>query len=279
MRAVRSLAMRAPIAISVTDEGIGRCSPPVEAAIYFCSVEAVQNAIKHAGRNVRVGVTVGRGRDRVHFAISDDGVGIDQSAPGDGDGLIGMRDRVGAVGGELEIISSPGRGTTVRGTIPAARHPARGRARRGVGVRIRVVVGEDNYLAREGICRVLEAEQDIEIVAACGDLATLRDAVGDAAARRGADRYPDAADQHRRGHPAGRRAAHDPPRRRGGDPQPVRRAAVCHRAAGGRLRPPRLPAQGETCTRTKKQTGTITYCSTPTRSDTSCTRLIACIFA
>ena len=42
---------------------------------------------------------------------------------------------------------------------------------------IRVVVGEDNYLAREGICRVLEAEEDIEIVAACGDLATLRDAV------------------------------------------------------------------------------------------------------
>lgn len=43
---------------------------------------------------------------------------------------------------------------------------------------IRVMVGEDNYLAREGICRVLEAEGDIKIVAACGDLATLRDAVG-----------------------------------------------------------------------------------------------------
>ena len=44
---------------------------------------------------------------------------------------------------------------------------------------LRVVVGEDSYLAREGICRVLEAEEDIEIVAACGDLATLRDAVGE----------------------------------------------------------------------------------------------------
>ena len=114
------LAMTAPIAISVTDEGIGRCSPSVEAAIYFCSAEAIQNAIKHAGSNVRVGVTVGRDRDRVHFAISDDGVGIDHSERGDGDGLIGMRDRVGAVGGELEIVSSPGRGTTVRGTIPEA---------------------------------------------------------------------------------------------------------------------------------------------------------------
>ena len=40
VKALRSLAMRAPIAISVTDEGIGRCSPAVDAAIYFCSAEA-----------------------------------------------------------------------------------------------------------------------------------------------------------------------------------------------------------------------------------------------
>src|SRR3954447_24963277 len=118
VHALHSLAIRAPIAIFVTDEGIGRCSPSVEAAIYFCSAEAIQNAIKHAGSNARVGVTVGRDRDRVHFAISDDGVGIDHSERGDGDGLTGMRDRVGAAGGKLEIVPSPGRGTTVRGTIP-----------------------------------------------------------------------------------------------------------------------------------------------------------------
>ena len=123
VQALRSLAIRAPIAVSVSDEGIGRCSPPVEAAIYFCSAEAIQNAIKHAGTNVRIAVTVGRDRDRVHFAISDDGVGFDHPERGDGDGLIGMRDRVGAVGGELEIASSPGRGTTVRGTIAEAATP------------------------------------------------------------------------------------------------------------------------------------------------------------
>ena len=50
-------------------------------------------------------------------------MGIDHSERGDGDGLIGMRDRVGAVGGTLEIVSSPGRGTTVRGTIPEAVTP------------------------------------------------------------------------------------------------------------------------------------------------------------
>ena len=53
---------RSPIPISVTDEGIGRCSAAIEAAIYFCSAEAIQNAIKHAGSNVHVGVTVGRER-------------------------------------------------------------------------------------------------------------------------------------------------------------------------------------------------------------------------
>jgi signal transduction histidine kinase len=118
VRALRSLAMRAPIPVSVIDEGIGRCSPSVEAAIYFCSAEAVQNAVKHAGSHVSAVVTLGRDHDRINFAISDDGVGIAQSASARGDGLMGMRDRVGAAGGELEVVSSPGKGTTVRGTIP-----------------------------------------------------------------------------------------------------------------------------------------------------------------
>lgn len=118
VRALRSLAMRAAIPVTVTDEGIGRSSASVEAAVYFCAMEAVQNATKHAGSDVRVAVILGRDRERVTFAISDDGVGIDRSAGADGDGLIGMRDRVGAVGGELEIVSARGKGTTVRGTIP-----------------------------------------------------------------------------------------------------------------------------------------------------------------
>ena len=92
---------------------------PIEAAIYFCSMEAVQNATKHAGSNARVTITLGRDRERVRFAVADDGVGMDPSAvDGDGDGLTSMRDRIGAVSGELEITSTPGRGTTVRATVP-----------------------------------------------------------------------------------------------------------------------------------------------------------------
>jgi signal transduction histidine kinase len=117
--ALRAFAMTAQIPIEIVDEGIGRCSPTVEAAIYFCATEAVQNATKHAGSRARVTITLGRDRERVRFAVADDGVGMDPSAAeGDGDGLTSMRDRIGAVSGELEITSTPGRGTTVRATVP-----------------------------------------------------------------------------------------------------------------------------------------------------------------
>ena len=116
--ALRDVAMRGPIAIRVTDEGIGRCPAPIETAIYFCSLEAIQNAIKHAGSHARVSVTLGRDQGGVHFTVADDGLGMDTRGGSDGVGLMGMRDRIGAVGGELEIISSPGRGTTVRAMVP-----------------------------------------------------------------------------------------------------------------------------------------------------------------
>jgi signal transduction histidine kinase len=106
-------------AIELIDEGIGRCSPTVEAAIYFCAMESVQNATKHAGSQARVTITLGRDGEQVRFAVADDGVGMDPAvAAGNGEGLASMRDRIGAVSGELEIISAPGRGTTIRATVP-----------------------------------------------------------------------------------------------------------------------------------------------------------------
>jgi signal transduction histidine kinase len=116
--ALRSFARRAAMPIAIVDDGIGRCSRPTESAIYFCSMEAIQNVAKHAGHGTRTTITLGRDRERVLFAISDDGIGMDASAPRDGDGLVGMRDRIGAVGGEFEITSTPGHGTTINGTVP-----------------------------------------------------------------------------------------------------------------------------------------------------------------
>jgi signal transduction histidine kinase len=113
--ALRSFAMTAPVPITVRDEGIGRCARTVEAAIYFCSMEAVQNAQRRSGRT-RITITLGRDRERVRFAVTDEGMGMD--TPTQGDGILAMRDRIGAVGGELEIATAPAGGTTVEGTVP-----------------------------------------------------------------------------------------------------------------------------------------------------------------
>ena len=75
--ALRWFGHTAPGSRSIRDDGIGRCSRTIEAAIYFCAMEAVQNATKHAGSHARVTITLGRDRERVRFAVADDGVGMD----------------------------------------------------------------------------------------------------------------------------------------------------------------------------------------------------------
>ena len=116
--AFRSLATSTAIPIRVIDRGVGRCPGPVEAAVYFCSLEAIQNAVKHAGSGARVTVTLGRHDGRIHFTVEDDGIGMEVLQSAGGVGLNSMRDRIGAVGGELDIGSAPGEGTTVSGRIP-----------------------------------------------------------------------------------------------------------------------------------------------------------------
>jgi signal transduction histidine kinase len=115
---VRSLARSAPVRVDLVDAGIGRCSPVVEGMLYFCLVEAIQNATKHAGADARVSVMLERSGGRVQFVVADDGAGFDTARVSEGIGLRSMRDRIGAVGGELEIVSSPGAGTRVRATVP-----------------------------------------------------------------------------------------------------------------------------------------------------------------
>lgn len=119
--ALRSVAREAPIPVEVIDEGVGRCAEPVENAIYFCALEALQNAVKHAGADASVTLRVGRDLRLLRFEFSDDGVGLGAAPRGDGIGMTSMRDRISSVGGELEVISSPVRGTTIRGTIPDRR--------------------------------------------------------------------------------------------------------------------------------------------------------------
>jgi signal transduction histidine kinase len=104
--------------VRISDQGVGRASSGVEVAVYYCSLEAIQNAVKHAGPGAGITVTIARSTGRINFEIADNGVGFDPSAHVEGMGLISMRDRIAAVGGELSVDSSAGRGTTVSGSVP-----------------------------------------------------------------------------------------------------------------------------------------------------------------
>ncbi|MGH2812572.1 MAG: sensor histidine kinase, partial [Actinomycetota bacterium] len=96
-----------------------RFDPSIEAAIYFCCLEAMQNASKHAaGSEVNVRLVASDGY--VEFSVADRGPGFDPSGDGGGSGIQNMRDRVEALGGSLRISSKPGKGTTVSGRIPLA---------------------------------------------------------------------------------------------------------------------------------------------------------------
>jgi signal transduction histidine kinase len=114
--ALRSVARRSPTPVSVTAQSIGRFPRQVEAVVYFCCLEALQNAAKHAGAGA-VSIVVSDGRD-LRFEVRDDGCGFDVDHDHLSHGLTNIRDRLGAVGGTLAVESRPGRGTCVAGSIP-----------------------------------------------------------------------------------------------------------------------------------------------------------------
>jgi signal transduction histidine kinase len=89
----------------------------VEAAVYFCVLEALQNCAKHAPR-AAVRVRLDAEPDRLRFVVSDDGPGFEPASTRLGIGLQGMADRVAALGGSLDICSAPGQGTTIAGLLP-----------------------------------------------------------------------------------------------------------------------------------------------------------------
>ncbi|TDD71951.1 hypothetical protein E1262_04280 [Jiangella aurantiaca] len=117
--ALRSAAGRAarPTTVDVATER--RFEPGAEAAVYFCCLEAMQNAGKHAGVGASVTVRVAEAADGgLEFEVCDDGAGFDPAATGESHGFVNMRDRLGALGGRLTVESGPGRGTVVHGTLP-----------------------------------------------------------------------------------------------------------------------------------------------------------------
>ena len=111
-------ARGAPIATRIEATDLSRFDPEVEATVYFCCLEALQNAAKHAGQGARATVRVWEGEGGLLFEVVDDGDGFASEHGRRGAGITNMQDRLGAIRGDLRIESAPGRGTRVIGTIP-----------------------------------------------------------------------------------------------------------------------------------------------------------------
>ncbi len=115
--AIRTAALESPVPTRVEIAGSDRCPKEVETATYFCCIEALQNVAKHAPDAGSVSILLNR-NGGLRFEVRDDGPGFEVGDAAAGNGLMNMRDRIAAVGGELEIRSTPGAGTVVAGTIP-----------------------------------------------------------------------------------------------------------------------------------------------------------------
>jgi signal transduction histidine kinase len=116
--ALPAACRRAPLPASVEVDGVGRHAPEIESAVYFCCLEALQNAAKHAGDGAAARIRIWEDAGALRFEISDDGAGFAGRSRPEGAGLTNMRDRLGAVGGTLGVESAEGRGTQISGVVP-----------------------------------------------------------------------------------------------------------------------------------------------------------------
>jgi len=119
--ALSALARRAPSETRFSNEGsvpAARYDPAIEAAVYFCCVQAVQNAQRHAPGSP-VEISLAHDGERLSFMVRDHGTGFEVGQASEGEGFQIMRDRMAAFDGFLTIESAPGEGTTVIGTVPA----------------------------------------------------------------------------------------------------------------------------------------------------------------
>jgi signal transduction histidine kinase len=115
--ALESQARKSAVPVAVEADGIGRYPQEAEAAVYFSCLEALQNVAKYAEASVAT-IRLSQANGTLSFEVTDDGLGFDPDATGHGSGLQGMADRLAALGGEFVLRTAPGRGTTIRGTVP-----------------------------------------------------------------------------------------------------------------------------------------------------------------
>ncbi len=115
--ALESHARKATVPVHVDSDGVERYAQDVEATVYFCVLEALQNVQKYAKAS-QVLVRVSTSNDVLTFEVADNGAGFDARRTKTGAGLTNMRDRLDALGGSVQVISEPGAGTRIRGEVP-----------------------------------------------------------------------------------------------------------------------------------------------------------------
>jgi len=116
--AMKAQARKATVPVSVKADGIGRYPAEVEATVYFCCLEALQNVQKYAGASAAT-VSLEQRNGQLCFAVQDDGSGFEPAVTPKGAGLTNLADRLDALGGTLLIESRPGAGTRLTGSVPA----------------------------------------------------------------------------------------------------------------------------------------------------------------
>ena len=116
--ALKSTARRSPIHVTVTALDLSRYSREIEIAGYYCCLEALQNVVKHAGREATAAIRIWREPRGLCLQVRDSGPGFDPQSVPERRGLLNMQDRIEAVGGRLTVTSRRGRGTVVVACVP-----------------------------------------------------------------------------------------------------------------------------------------------------------------
>jgi signal transduction histidine kinase len=117
--ALQAQARKATLPITIEADDIGRYPQDTEAAVYFCILEALQNTQKYAQAS-RAVVRLRQDGDQLAVEVADDGRGFVVSTTARGNGLTNMEDRLDAIGGNLQVESALGRGTTLRALVPVS---------------------------------------------------------------------------------------------------------------------------------------------------------------
>jgi len=115
--ALGAQAARAPLTVEVHADSVQRYPLEIEAAVYFCCLEALQNAVKHAHATTMV-INVEELDGELRFTATDNGRGIDVAKARGGSGIQNMMDRMAALRGSLDLQAQPGGGTEVSGRLP-----------------------------------------------------------------------------------------------------------------------------------------------------------------